>query len=537
MAGPVSVLDDWSHLSDAGKLHLRNKLAEACTARGLSISDTTSPGQLAVHHDPTQVQRPHLLAIDDSLTSMLSGDTDRLLITTPPQVGKSFRVSRWFPFWWLTTRPHDQIVLCSYAASLAHTHTAATRDLVAMYGADHGLRIREGSSRQSDWRITAGGSMRGSGVKGGITGQPMDLGIIDDPYRDRAEADSPTIRAARWDWYSSAFSTRMSPHARVVLVLTRWHQDDLAGRLLDRDGRVEEGGRWRVVHLPAIAVPPNPARGYYPDALGRAPGEPLTHPKIATDDRAGLLRHWENRRNDATSRDWTAMFQGSPVDAEGALLTEENIVAATGTPGEPRRIAVGIDPSGGGRDEAGIVAGQLDSEGRVWFTHDRTGQMTSDSWAREACLLAHELEATRFVVEKNYGGDMALLMLSQAWKALQLETDDDGKPLIPADALCPLVQGVTARTSKVLRAEPIAQAIKTGRCGFAAGADLPTLRAEWTQWEPGSTWSPGALDAAVHLATELLPALPRGNVTESVADVHRDQVVPSDDGVAAVRLR
>ncbi|NMO00807.1 hypothetical protein HH308_06220 [Gordonia sp. TBRC 11910] len=528
----MSLANDWTQLPDGMKLHLRNRLAEACTERGLSISSITSPGQLAIEHDPTQVQRPHLEVIDDALTSLLSGDNDRLIITTPPQVGKSFRVSRWFPFWWLTMRPHDQVVLCSYAASLAHTHTAATRDLVTMYGAQHGLRLREGAARQSDWRISAGGSMRGSGVKGGITGQPMDLGIIDDPYRDRAEADSPTIRAARWDWYSSAFSTRMSPHARVAVVLTRWHKDDLVGRLLDRDGRVEEGGRWIVVHLPAIAVAPNPMRGFYRDALGREPGEPLTHPKIDADDTAALLVHWTNRRNDATSRDWTSMFQGSPVDAEGALLTEGDIVNATGTPGEPRRIAVGIDPSGSGdRDTAGIVAGMLDDNGKTWFTHDRTAKMTSLHWSREACLLAYEVDATRFVVEVNFGGDMATDMLTQAWENLQREE------LIPVDALCPLVQAVHARRSKVLRAEPIAQGIKTGRCGFASGADLATLRSEWTQWEPGSTWSPGALDAAVHLASELMPPIQRVPLTEAIADITRDEVQAVEGSIAAMRMR
>ena len=111
---------------------------------------------------------------------------------------------------------------------------------------------------------------------------------------------------------------------------------------------------------------------------------------------------------------------------------------------------------------------------------------------------------------------MAKQLIAQAWEALALSRDVSG--------LCPLVVEVTARRSKVLRAEPVAQAIKTGRVWFARGAQLRQVSTEFQMWEPGSTWSPGALDAAVHAVTDLLPASPRGGEVASPVGRRRDDV-------------
>lgn len=512
--------------TQAEKLAIKRRLTQTCAELGIPLGDTNSPGQLALKHDPRMtVQRAHLEAIDNRLARLLATPGGRLMIFTPSQVGKSTRVSRWFPFWWLTMRPADRIVLASFGASLAQTHGAACRDFIRTFGHEYGLNLKPDENTRSDWSLTTGGGMRARGVRGGITGQPMDLGIIDDPFADRAAAESRTIRDGVWEWYSSAFSSRRSPGAREVLVMTRWHQDDLAGRLLDQDGRTEEGGAWDVLHLPAIAMAADPDKGIYTDPLGRAPGELLPHPKIDPNDHAGLAEHWADVKSRFTTRDWNAMAQGTPFDSEGSLLSAEEIRTATGTPGEPRRIGVGVDPSGGGRDSAGLVAGLVDVNGKTWFTHDRTETMPSDQWARAACLLAYEVDATRIVFEKNYGGDMAGTLIAQAWKALQ----DDGE--IQKSSLCPLIVGVSSRVSKVLRAEPVAQAVKTGRLGFSPG--LKQLTSEWQMWGPGSTWSPGALDASVHLAVELMPTIPRGARTTNPAKKRRTDARAT--GIAAKR--
>lgn len=534
----------WRDLDDQAKQSLLTRLTERAAQLGHVIHELESPGLMAVTYEPhTQVQRDHLRLIDAALVNVFDTPNARQIITMPPQSGKSWRTSRWFPAWWETRRPTDNIVVGSYAQGLAATHTSACRDIILQHGHKHGLYIRKDTASKSDWRLTTGGSVRARGVKSGLTGYPFDLGIIDDPYADRAEADSVTIRDNVWNWYSSAFSTRMAPGARIVIVMTRWHQDDLVGRLLKRDGRVEDGGIWNVLHLPAIAQVEDRKRGFYPDALGREPGEPLPHPSLPEGDTEAYAALWATKKVEATDRDWTAMYLGSPNSAAGAILKDEDILAATGTPGEPRRHGVGIDPSGGGRDTAGIIGGLFDEDGKFWWTHDRSGRMSSGKWSRSACLLACEIEADVFVVETNYGGDQATTLVTQAWAALQrevkpgmehLEDDNPDKYMIPPTMNCPRVVEVTARKSKVLRAEPIGQAVKTGRAGFSRTGRLRQLSNEFTLWEPGSTWSPGALDAAVHLATHMLPPVNNKTTLSSVAGVDRNAFVApaAEDGEA-----
>lgn len=508
------------------KLMQARQLAELCARLDIPLGDATSPGQLATLLDPqNSVQRPHLEVIDNALTHLLATPQAQLMIWTPSQVGKSTRVSVAFPFWWMTRRPRDRILNASAEERLARRNGAAVRELVREHGAAYGLNLVADEGSKTDWSIRAGGSMRSRGLRGNFTGQPLDLGIIDDPITSRAQAESLQQRDFVWDWYSSVWSQRKAPTYREVIVMTRWHEDDLAGRLLARDGRVEDGGKWIVIHLPAIALAPDPLRGIYDDPLGRKPGEPLTHPLIESDDVDALVEWWAQKRAMSTARDWAAMSQGVPSDATTALLSEAAIRKATAPAparADLRRVAVAVDPSGGEgekHDTAGIGVVGLDADGKAWVLDDRTAVLSPLEWPRRVCEVAAEHDAGTIVYEKNYGGGMTKVLVQQAWAELQRERADaiaaaGDDPLaveaaeqvgIAGDRNCPHIKGVTGRVSKVLRAEPIAQAVLTGRVQFARDADLTTLTNEWRLWQPGSTWSPGALDANVYGLTEVLP--------------------------------
>lgn len=481
----------------------------------------SDPATLLRHLQPnTYRKRRHLRLISATLADVGAGDVDRVLITTPPQVGKTVTAVVGGAFWWLCLHPVHRVIVGSYGNTLAINRGRSVRKLVIEHGHRFDLRLEPGSQAVNDWSLTTGGGMKSVGVGGGVHGNPGDLALIDDPHKSRAEADSLVVRDKVYDWFKDDILSRLSPGAPVVVIMTRWHPDDLGARVLADEGREEEGGRWRVIHMPALCTDPER------DPLGRAAGEPLPHPKIRAGDKAAALKHWQDKRSGSTVRGWHALYQGDPKPEEGALLTRKLMRerrcytqgAACG-PCETKRlkVAVAVDPSGGGRDTAGVIGGYLGTDERLYYTHDRSGHMPSDEWARAACELAAETDADRIIVENNYGGDMATLAVRTAWDALRREElqrlgGDDRAPTYTEHAkynrLAPRIVGVTGKRNKLLRAEPVAQQWVEDRVRTAAY--MPEFEDEWATWQPDQKDSPGRIDAGVYLALGLLRPPPAG---------------------------
>ncbi|MFJ9720008.1 terminase large subunit domain-containing protein [Streptomyces sp. NPDC101213] len=508
-----------------------------------ALAETTAqlkrdPATMAHGLDFKYVRRPHLELISQTLVRVRAREISKLLITTPPQVGKSVTAAVWGPFWWLANEPDSKIIVASYGALLAVQRGRAVRKLVIDHGKEFGLELDPGATAAHDWALAAGGGMRTAGIGGPVTGHSADLLIIDDPVKSRAEADSVTFRDVTDAVYKDDLSSRLAPDGATVLIMTRWHEDDLAGRLLEREGRVEDGGEWTVIHLPAICDLTIQRGG---DPLGRQHGEPLPHPRIAPDDRAKLERHWAVRKSSAGARGWGALYQGDPKPVEGALLTDEVVRQRTHLTGLPQvaKAAVAVDPAGGGRDTVGIVGGFLGTDRRLYWTHDRTAVMPATRWPREVCKLAAEIGADRIVMEANYGGDMPKTLVRTAWVALLQEWeeqhgDDPQAGENPYNRLPPRIELVRAKRGKLLRAEPIAQQVEEDRIRF--GARLIGLEGKWTTWQPTDPESPGELDAAVYLAYELLPV---PGVDEMLSKVRRAPVRVEDiqpSGWAAQRI-
>lgn len=454
--------------------------------------------------------RAHTKIINDALVDLGKG-TDRLMITLPPRSGKSELIAKLLPFWWLTNHPHDRVIVGSYAAALAIRHSRATRRMVEEYGASFDLHLQPGDQAVADWSLTTGGGVRAAGVGGGLTGHGGSLAVGDDLMKSRQQADSRLYRDRAWDWWSDDFLSRLTPGAPVCLVNTRWHVDDVVARAINLEGRIEEGGRWKVIELEAIAT------GTKTDPLGRTVGEPLTHPLIPDEDTEALLAHWEDKRRTSIPRAWASLYQGTPVVAEGALVDAALLAERTYLTGHPEvvRAAVAVDPSGGGKDSAGVVAGFLGADGRVWLSHDRTRVMASDVWSRTACLLAFETDATKIIYERNYGGDMITIAIRTAWQALTREGT------IPPSTPMPYLQAVQAKKGKLLRAEPVAQFYREDKLRHAA--HMPELVTEWCGWTPGDTDSPGRIDASVYLALDLMPPVGAGRTVSSPVGISRDQ--------------
>jgi predicted phage terminase large subunit-like protein len=248
---------------------------------------------------------PHIELLDRRLVECAEGKCRRLIITMPPRHGKSLLASQYFPAWFVGRYPDKRIILCSYEADFAATWGRKARQLLEEYGAEHfGVGVARESSAAYRWDIAGHtGGMVTAGVGGPITGRGANVLIIDDPVKNAEEAASERVRETLWDWYKSTAYTRLEPNASVILIMTRWHEDDLAGRVLvDAD---TGGDQWERIDFPAIATEE--------DTLGRLPGEALWPERYDTE-------RLEEIKQTLGSYFWSALYQQRPQPEGGAIF-------------------------------------------------------------------------------------------------------------------------------------------------------------------------------------------------------------------------
>lgn len=306
MTATSSPIDVWEHAARAFELRAPDPVREQVDA-----DSWRTPGTLAKRLNPATVQTPALDLVDAALQQLVDTPDGRLIIEMPPQEGKSTRVAKDFVLWVLKHRPWTRCVGGSYGQGLANRNGRAIRNIIRS-NPDLGLQLAADNGSASEWQLAGHeGGLVSVGIGAGLTGRPADLMVIDDPIKDRKEADSETYRQAVWDWWTDVASTRLAPGAPVVLILTRWHEDDLAGRLL----AAEDGHLWKVLRIPAVADH-DPEKGET-DPLGRDPGEYLESARGRTPEQ------WQAIKTRVGSRTWNALYQGRPTSAEGTIFLRE----------------------------------------------------------------------------------------------------------------------------------------------------------------------------------------------------------------------
>lgn len=257
------------------------------------------------------IMAPHLVVMDRLLLDLAARQIDKLIVVLPPRHGKSQFYSGYAPGWWLGTFPHDRVMLVSYQQQFAAVWGRQARDTLDLYGYDlFRVNIQKSAKARAEWYTVDGGGMICAGVGGGVTGRGADLLIFDDPIKNDKEAFSEVYRNAVWNFYQATAQTRLEPGGVQIVIQTRWHEDDLVGRLLK-----EEPGEWVVFHLPAIAE--EDEFFTLPDWDGwgwkRQEGEPLWSARYDLDELA-------KRRKGAGTYWWNALYQGNPSSPVGNVL-------------------------------------------------------------------------------------------------------------------------------------------------------------------------------------------------------------------------
>jgi hypothetical protein len=263
--------------------------------------------------------------------------------------------SQYFPAWYLGVFPDRRIILASYEADFAASWGRKARDILEEYGPSlFGVGVRRGSSAANRWDLEGKtGGMETAGIGGPITGKGANLLIIDDPVKNPAEALSPLYRQKAWDWYASAAYTRLEPDAAIVVIQTRWHPEDLAGRIV---AQASKGGEpFEILNLPALAE-----QG---DILGRQPGEALW-PERFPAERLAEIRQTQGER-------WfVSLYQQRPefAQVEGLVYPELAGCIIDPRPIRQTRAFAGVDF--GYHCPAAIVVGVVDHDDVMYLVDE-----------------------------------------------------------------------------------------------------------------------------------------------------------------------
>ena len=285
---------------------------------------------------PSYVADPFHIHLASEVQKVVDGGVKRVMLFAPPQHGKSQQVSIHLPAFWLAHNPDLPVALTSYAANLAYRNSRFAREIVR--GPQYaevfpGIREDTQNSRVYEWHIKGYKAfVKAAGVGGPLTGFGFGLGIIDDPHKNWEEAQSERKRDTVWDWYLGTFIQRIWEQGVILLMMTRWHEDDLAGRLISQDGVVEDGGLWKILRYSALADAEEPKD----DIIGRSFGEALSPTRFSK-------KFLDKMETTVGPYIWSAEYQQKPTKPSGsffkigrieivqALPPEIGLVGKTGT--------------------------------------------------------------------------------------------------------------------------------------------------------------------------------------------------------------
>lgn len=448
-----------------------------------------TPAELATALIPGYRITPAIRLISDELVAAVTEPDARVILTTPPRTGKSVLTSQVLPVWALMRDPDTEVVVKSYGDDLAEEHSAAARRMISENPEVVGISLAADKRSVGRWRVEGHrGGMLAGGILSATTGFGSDLLIIDDPVKGAQEADSPAYRRRLVNEFRASLLTRLMPGGSAIVVLTRWHEEDIAGELL-----AEPGSRWRHINIPAVST------AGVPDALERE------QTGVAMVSAIGRTAgQFAEIRRGVGERTWAAMYLGVPSTPEGGLIKSQWIDTwrLPVPPASPVKIVVGVDPADSGQgDETGIVAASLAADRTTALIADASDRMTSDEWAVRAVRLALDVGASEIAVEAFAAGTTYVRVVKEALARARTNRR------IRVTAWPPKGSG-RGRGDAMARAAALLQALEVGTCRLAG------RHPEWEQQAVG--WQAGQHQpdrvAALVIAHDVLTHAARSGV-------------------------
>lgn len=368
---------------------------------------------------------------------------NRVVFSLPPRHSKSMTVSETFPSWFIGKNPERRVIEVSYSDSLARRFGRSNKSKIVEYGQDlFGISVPRDNTSATSWGIAGHrGGMISAGVGGSITGEGADLLLIDDPVKNRQQAESVTYREMIWNEWESTLLTRLQSGGAVIIILTRWHEDDLVGRLLEK-----ERENWHVVSLPALAVED--------DLLGRSVGEALW-------SEGGYDKKWAEKTKVAVgSRTWSALYQQRPAPSEGGMFKRHWFEIVPEAPSDMKTIRfwdlASTEEKKGSSDPDYTVGAKMGEKDGVYYVCDIARDRLSAKGVQD--LVKHSAQMD--------GHDTDIWMEQEGGASGKNTIDTYARHVLRGYTF----RGVRATGSKTVRAEPMSAAAEAGNVKIVKGS-------------------------------------------------------------------
>ena len=382
---------------------------------------------IKVHHGMYKPLQ-HTQYLAERLQAIADGEQKHIIVEMPPRHSKSMTITETFPSYFIGRNPNKHVIATAYSEGLARKFGRLNRNKLVEFGADiFDIRMANDNSTATNWNVgDFTGGMVATGIGGSITGEGADLLIIDDPIKNNAEAQSETIRNKIWDEWETTLSTRLHKGASVIVVMTRWHEDDIVGRLLERSPY-----DWERIRMPAIAEDED-------DLLGREVGEPLSA-------ELGFDEHWaELKKQEVGSKTWNSLYQQRPSASEGNIFKREWWQFYERAPRKFDRMIISWDLTFKGNDNNDYVVGQvwIKKGADKYLIEQIRGRMDFPETLQAVKNLARKYpQAKEILIEDKANGPAVISSIKR-----------EVSGIIP----------ITPRGSKVARAQAITPQIESG---------------------------------------------------------------------------